>query len=118
VHSAGLPGDAAWPGFPRAPRLSAQQGLEQALVGRVSEAEPAKLLLLEPADGVMLIWLQVGDAAAPAARSPHGEVQAGLRINLVQDRSAFNAFEPGSEFPGNLPPERSSPCSITGGTMP
>ena len=51
--------------FPSSSR--AQEAPEKAQVGRVSEAEPVKLLLFEPADGVMLFWLQVRDGAPPAA---------------------------------------------------
>lgn len=87
-------------------RLSAQQFTEQAQVGRVSEGELAELPLPEPADGVMLLRLQVRDAAPPAARDPHSEVQAGLRIDLVQDGAARDALKLGPQFLGHLAPER------------
>ena len=88
------------------PSSRTQQAPEQAQVGRVSEAEPVKLPLPKPPDGVMLIRLQVRDTAPPTARDPHSEVQASLGIDLVQDRPALNTLELGPQLLGYLPPER------------
>lgn len=62
--------------------------------------------LPEPPHGVMLLRLQIRDAVPPAARDPHSEVQADLRIDLVQDGAALNALKLGPQFLGYLPPER------------
>ena len=83
-----------------------QEVPEQTQEGRVSEPESIKLPLFEPADGVMLFWLQVRDNAPPTARDPYGEVQAGLRIDPVQDRSALKALKVGPQLLGHLSPER------------
>jgi hypothetical protein len=83
-----------------------QEVPEQTQVGRVSEPESIKLPLFEPADGIMLFWLQVRDNAPPTARDPYGEVQAGLRIDPVQDRSALKALKVGPQLLGHLSPER------------
>jgi hypothetical protein len=47
--------------------LFAQQALQQAEVGRVSETQPSELPEAEPLDGVVLLWLHVRDFSAPAA---------------------------------------------------
>jgi GNAT superfamily N-acetyltransferase len=83
-----------------------QQVPEQSQVGRVSESEPIKLPLFEPVDGVKLLWLQVRDKASPTARDPHGQVQAGLGIDPVQDRPAIKALELSPQLLGHLSPER------------
>ena len=106
VHSASSARCRIWGRFLVRSALCAQQAPEQAQVGRVSEAERAELLFPEPADGVVFLPLQVRDAAPPVTRDPHGQVQAGLRIDLVQDGAALNALELGSQFLGYLPPER------------
>ena len=79
---------------------------EQSQVGRVREAEPVKLPLSEPSNGVVLFWLQVRDSASPTARDPHSEVHAGLGIDPVQDRFAIKALKLGSQLLGHLSPER------------
>jgi hypothetical protein len=54
----------------------------------------------------MLFWLQVRDTAPPTARDPHGEVQAGPRIDPAQDRAAINTLKLGAQLLGYLTPER------------
>jgi hypothetical protein len=54
----------------------------------------------------MLCWLQVRDSASPTARDPHGEVQAGLGIDPVQDRSIVKALKLNPQLLGYLSPER------------
>jgi hypothetical protein len=86
-------------------QVTAQQAPEHAQVSRVSEAEPIKLLRAKPADGVVLFWLQVRDSAPPAARDPHGEIEAGLRIDPAQHRVTLNALKLSPQLLGHLPPE-------------
>ena len=74
--------------------------------GRISEAQPAKLLAAEPPDGVVLLWLHVRDISAPVARHPDSEVQASIGNETVQHRAAVNAVELDPQFLHYLPPER------------
>ena len=86
--------------------LFAQQALQQAEVGRVSETQPSELPEAEPLDGVVLLWLHVHDFSAPAARHPDSEVQASIGNDTVQYRRAVNALQLDPQFLGYLPPER------------
>jgi hypothetical protein len=72
----------------------------------VSQFEPLYLGGSEPADGVVLVRLHVRNITPPAARDPHSEIQAALRIDTVQDGVAVNAFKLHSQLFGHFPPER------------
>ena len=72
----------------------------------VSQFEPLYLGGSEPADGVVLVRLHVRNITPPAARDPHSEIQAALRIDTVQDGVAVNAFKLYSQLFGHFPPER------------
>lgn len=86
--------------------LFAQQALQQAEVGRVSETKPSELPEAEPLDGVVLLWLHVRDFSAPAARHPDSEVQVSIGNDTVQYGRAVNALQLDPQFLGYLPPER------------
>jgi hypothetical protein len=84
----------------------AQQAPEHCQVRGISQFELRYLSRREPADGVVLVRLHVRHLAPPAARGPHGEVQAALRVDAAQDRAAVNAPELRSQLFGHFPPER------------
>jgi hypothetical protein len=83
-----------------------QKAAKQRQVRRVSEPELIKLPLFEPADGVMLLWLQVRHGPPPPPRDPHSQVQTSLRDDPVQNRAAIDALKLSPQFLGHLPPER------------
>src|SRR5450755_2379036 len=84
----------------------AQKAAKQRQVRRVSEPELIKLPLFEPADGVMLFWLQVRHGPPPAPRDPHSQVQTSVRDDPVQNRAAIDALKLSPQLLGHLPPER------------
>jgi hypothetical protein len=86
--------------------LFAQQALQQADVGRISETQPSELPDAKPLDGVVLLWLHVRDYSAPAARHPDSEVQASIGNDTVQYGRAVNALQRDPQFLGYFPPER------------
>jgi hypothetical protein len=84
----------------------AQEALQQAEVGQVSETQSAKLLPAEPPDGVVLLWRHVRDISAPAVRLPDSEVQARIGDDAVQHGGPVNACQLDSQLFHYLPPER------------
>ncbi len=72
----------------------------------ISQSELLYLSRCEPADGIVLVRLHVRHLTPPAARGPHGEIQAALRIDPAQDRAAVNALKLHSQLFGHFPPER------------